>query len=144
MLDVHGLAGRYCFVYIPIDFKDLSSYGYAFTCFVSHTDACAAKAHFQGFRDWRMPTPCHKECDVVWCDEIQGLDAHVAKYRNIPLMHSSIPDEVKPAIFVDGRMTAFPAPTTSIRKPRIRRATAICRMSTRPSELCELAIVLAS
>merc|ERR1712032_507740 len=85
-------------------------------------DAKKAKSSFQGFARWRVPS--RKTCDVVWSGPVQGLQAHTERYRNSPVMHDSVPDEYKPAVFVDGIRVAFPAPTKRIRPPRVRRNSA--------------------
>jgi len=119
LLDSEGFAAKYNFVYLPTDFATCVSFGYAFVCFVTHEDALAAKCYFQDFGRWACES--EKRCDVAWSDDVQGLDAHVEKYRNSPVMHSSVPDEHKPALFGGGMRQIFPAPTKKIRAPRDRR-----------------------
>jgi len=119
MLDSEGFAGTYNLVYLPTDFRNFAGFGYAFVNFVTHDEAKRAKVSFQGFVRWRVPS--RKTCDVVWSGPVQGLQAHTERYRNSPVMHDSVPDEYKPAVFADGIRVTFPAPTKRIRPPRVRR-----------------------
>ena len=34
-----------------------------------------------------------KVCEVCWGNPLQGLGAHIVRYRNSPVMHQSVPDE---------------------------------------------------
>jgi len=122
MLDSEGFKATYNLVYLPTDFRNFAGFGYAFVNFVSHSDARRAKVSFQGFARWRVPS--RKTCDVVCSGPVQGLQAHTERYRNSPVMHDSVPDEYKPAVFVDGIRVPFPAPTKRIRPPRVRRNSA--------------------
>lgn len=119
MLDSEGCKGTYNLVYLPTDFRNFAGFGYAFVNFCHHEEAKKAKGLFQGFSKWRVPSK--KVCDVVWSGVVQGLQAHTERYRNSPVMHDSVPDEYKPAVFEDGIRVAFPAPTKRIRPPRVRR-----------------------
>jgi len=121
MLDSEGFKGRYSFVYLPADFNHFAGFGYAFVGFETHACAEIAKRHFQGFTNWRHFS--QKMCDVAWSGEVQGNKAYVEKYRNSPVMHDSVPDEYKPALFVNGLRVPFPAPTKRIRPPRVRHLT---------------------
>lgn len=121
MLDSEGFQGKYSFVYLPTDFNNFAGFGYAFVGLETHACAEAAKRHFQGFAKWKVPS--QKTCDVAWSGEVQGNKAYVDKYRNSPVMHDSVPDEYKPALFANGVRVAFPAPTKRIRPPRVRHLT---------------------
>lgn len=122
MLDSEGFKATYNLVYLPTDFRNFAGFGYAFVNFESHEDARRAKMSFQGFARWRVPS--RKTCDVVWSGPVQGLLAHTERYRNSPVMHDSVPDEYKPAVFEDGIRVPFPEPTKRIRPPRVRRNSA--------------------
>jgi len=122
MLDSEGFKATYNLVYLPTDFRNFAGFGYAFVNFESHEDARRAKMSFQGFARWRVPS--RKTCDVVWSGPVQGLSAHTERYRNSPVMHDSVPDEYKPAVFVDGIRVPFPEPMKRIRPPRVRRNSA--------------------
>jgi len=119
MLDERGFCGRYDFVYLPMDFTQNLGLGYALVGFVDHASARIALESLQGLCfpavDGSGP------CEVSWSEPHRGgLAGHIERYRNSPVMHPSIPDEYKPAIFVDGRRVPFPPPTKKIRPPRIR------------------------
>jgi len=118
LLDAQGFNAQYNLVYLPIDFSTKTGFGYAFVNFVDTLAAERFMAEFQGFSDWVVPSA--KVCDVSWSSAHQGLEAHVERYRNSPMMHPSMPDELKPVMFVDGKRVPFPAPTKKIRAPRIR------------------------
>lgn len=122
MLDSEGFAGTYCFVYVPTDFKNFTGFGYAFVGFCAHDAAAHAKRHYQGFNKWRVPS--QKSCDVAWSGPVQGLEQHTERYRNSPVMHPGVPDEYKPAVFVNGVRVPFPAPTKRLRPPRLRHSIA--------------------
>jgi len=113
LLDCHGFAGAYDFIYLPIDFNRLAGLGYAFVNCVSPALADRMKEQLQGFDQWCVSS--QKVCDVCWGDPLQGLEAHIERYRNSPVMHQSVPDEYKPAMFVNGVRSAFPSPTKRIR-----------------------------
>jgi len=119
MLDSEGFVGSYSFTYIPTDFKTMTSFGYAFVAFRCHNEALRAKQYFHGYSNW--PHLSNKVCDVAWSGPVQGVEQHTERYRNSPVMHASVPDEYKPALFVDGVRVAFPAPTRPIQAPRLRR-----------------------
>lgn len=122
MLDSEGFKGSYDLVYLPTDFAKFACFGYAFVNFAKHEDAKRAKTSFQGFAHWRVPS--RKICDVEWSGPVQGLEAHIERYRNSPVMHDSVPDEYKPAVFVNGLRASFPAPSKRIRPPRVRHSVA--------------------
>jgi len=119
LLEAEGFTDRYDFVYLPIDFNSQAGLGYAFVNFLIPEDADFCQKHFEGFCNWS--TPSEKVCSVTWAGPHQGLYAHVQRYRNSPVMHESVPDEWKPAMFVNGTRMPFPPPTVAIRKPKIRR-----------------------
>lgn len=116
LIDGHGFNGKYDLVYLPIDFKTHKNLGYAFLNFVTIEDAVAFTHQFQGFCGWEHNS--QKKCRVTCSDGLQGLEAHVERYRNSPVMHESIPDEFKPVLFDAGERIPFPPPTRKIREPR--------------------------
>lgn len=120
LFNEHGFQGRYDFLYLPIDFRTGASLGYAFANFVRPRDAKFFMEYFEGFSRWCIQSP--KVCHVTWSAPNQGLECHVQSYRNSPVMHDSLPDEYKPRLYQAGVRIAFPKPTKSIRKPRIRPA----------------------
>merc|ERR1712048_458561 len=106
LIDQEGFVGSYDLVYLPIDFKSEVGLGYAFINFVSPEEAQRFQTHFQGFKGWSVPS--EKVCEVCESDKVQGKDNNVARYRNSPIMHESIPDNFKPALFEDGKRIEFP------------------------------------
>jgi hypothetical protein len=116
LIDEAGFAGSYDLVYLPIDFKSEVGLGYAFINFVSPEEAQRFQKHFQGFKNWSVPS--EKVCEVCESDKVQGKEDNIARYRNSPIMHESIPDNFKPALFEDGKRVVFPEPTKTIRPPR--------------------------
>eukprot|EP00746_Dinoflagellata_sp_MGD_P007159 gnl/MRDRNA2_/MRDRNA2_114128_c0_seq1.p1 gnl/MRDRNA2_/MRDRNA2_114128_c0~~gnl/MRDRNA2_/MRDRNA2_114128_c0_seq1.p1 ORF type:complete len:269 (+),score=25.97 gnl/MRDRNA2_/MRDRNA2_114128_c0_seq1:185-991(+) len=118
LFDSNGFWGRYNFVYLPIDFRTGVNLGYAFVNFVSHQDADLFKAHFNGFCEWFCQSP--KVCEVTWTDPHQGLEEHIERYRNSPVMHEDVSDIYKPRLYSGGQRITFPAPTKRIRAPRVR------------------------
>jgi hypothetical protein len=118
LLDNEGFGGQYDFVYLPIDFKSHASLGYAFVNLSTTEAAERCWKVFEGFNKWVVPSS--KVCSVNWSTPFQGLDAHVERYRNSPVMHEHVPDEYKPMLLSDGKRLPFPPPTKKIRAPRIR------------------------
>lgn len=116
LLDSKGFAGKYDFVYFPMDFRTHAALGYAFVNLVSSADAELFHQHFEGFCHWSLQSS--KVCTVAWSQPHQGLAEHVARYRNSPLMHSSVPDGYRPALFQNGMRVPFPPPTKRIKPPR--------------------------
>jgi len=121
LLDSIGLAARYDFLYLPIDFHRGSSLGYAFVNFNRHEDAVLGKSRLHGFTDWKVSS--QKVCEVIWGEPLQGQSAHVERYRSSPVMHNDVPDEFKPILFQDGVRAPFPPPTKRLRPPRSKRAS---------------------
>jgi hypothetical protein len=119
LLDERGFKGSYNLVYLPIDFNTSCGFGYAFVNFVSTESAEFFMSQLQGYQSWA--TPSDKVLDVTWSNAHQGFEAHVERYRNSPMMHETVPDELKPVIFVSGERVPFPPPTKKPRAPRTRR-----------------------
>jgi len=117
LLDSHGFRGCYNLVYLPIDFATKVAVGYAFVSFSTRSDAERFKKSFDGFSDW-VYTGSSKVCTVDWSNGADGLEAHIERFRNCPIMHPSVPDSFRPLLFVHGERVAFPPPTKIIRKPR--------------------------
>eukprot|EP00419_Tripos_fusus_P030165 CAMPEP_0172705066 /NCGR_PEP_ID=MMETSP1074-20121228/42241_1 /TAXON_ID=2916 /ORGANISM="Ceratium fusus, Strain PA161109" /LENGTH=369 /DNA_ID=CAMNT_0013527339 /DNA_START=102 /DNA_END=1211 /DNA_ORIENTATION=- len=119
LLEDEGFDGTFDFVYLPIDFGSEACLGYAFVNFRCPGDARRCWEIFSGLTDWGRPS--EKACQVMWAEPCQGLEAHVERYRSSPVMHSSVPDEWKPAMFHDGVRVPFPLPTKSVSAPKVRR-----------------------
>jgi len=118
LVDVMGFSGRYDFAYLPVDFKSQAGLGYAFINFVSTAEAQRCFECFEGFSDWKVPS--EKVCTVTWGAPYQGLEAHIERYQNSPVMHHSIPDEWKPVLLEQGVRIVFPPPTKPIKTPKVR------------------------
>merc|ERR1712176_1347111 len=121
VLRSEGFAENVAFIYLPMNLRSSGNFGYAFVDFDSTKVAGLCKEKLTGFTGWNEP--CEKALEVAW-SETQGLDAHVQRYRDSPLMHESVEDELKPAMFKHGVRIAFPRPTKLIRAPRLRKTVA--------------------
>jgi len=117
-LDDQGFSGMYNFVHVPTAFETKLGLGYALVNLETHEVAVSVLEHFEGFSNWSCSSD--NLCEVDWNSPHQGLETHVERYRNSPLMHSSIPEAFRPVMFKNGVRVEFPAPTTRIRAPRIR------------------------
>lgn len=115
LLGTAGFAGEYDFLYLPMDFRTHAALGYAFVNLVGPAEAERFQQYFNGFSKWSLPSS--KVCSASWSDH-QGLDAHVARYRNSPLMHETVPDAYRPIMFADGVRISFPPATKKIKPPR--------------------------
>jgi len=117
-LDACGFRGTYDFIYLPVGFENLESFGYCFINFVTHEEALR-------FGDSYIGSRFFEECVGVaeWCGAMQGLETHVERYRNSPLMHKSMPAEVKPLLFKNGQPVAFPPPTKVLKIPKKMKAS---------------------
>jgi len=120
LLDHLGFAGEYDLVYVPVNFATEVGLRYAFVNAVSPASARRLWACFDGFQAW--PMLCEETCTVCWSDPHQGVTAHVERYRNSPVMHESVPESWKPALFQRGLRVPFPAPTRAIKAPKAPRS----------------------
>jgi hypothetical protein len=119
MLHSEGFAGKFHFVYLPIDFKTHMGLGYAFVDLITPQEAERARQHFEGFCKWAVTSD--KVCSVSWSHaDQQGCATHIERYRNSPVMHDAVPDVWKPAFFSGGLRVSFPPPTRKLRVPKIR------------------------
>lgn len=116
LLISQGFAGRFDFLYLPIDFKTHAALGYAFVNMLAPTDAEELSRSLVGFTGWSVP--CGKVCRVSWSQPLQGLEAHIARYRNSPLMHEAVPDQYRPMLLCGGVPVPLPPPTKTIKPPR--------------------------
>jgi len=115
----HGFGTSCDLMYLPIDFQTEVGIGYAFINLVSEQEFSRFRNYFQGFTDWEVAS--HKVCEVARSNPLQGLQAHIERFRNSPVMHESVPDMFKPLLMKDGVPIPFPAPTKRIHAPRLRR-----------------------
>lgn len=119
-LDMEGFGSYYNFVHVPVDFLTKASMQYAVVNLIDHATAMQFIEHFQGFSKWAVPSDISgMECTVEW-NETQGLETHIAKYRNSRLMHWTVSPEFRPALFNNGVQISFPPPTMRIKAPRMR------------------------
>jgi hypothetical protein len=116
LLDSRGYWCAYDFVYLPIDVHRGASLGYAFVNCISPLIAQQMRTAFEGYQSWRVSS--QKVCEVCWGEPLQGMDAHIERFRNSPLMHKSVPDECRPICIANGVRVAFPSPTKRIRAPK--------------------------
>jgi len=119
LLDDMGFQRKYDFFYLPFDFTSHAGLGYAFVNMANVADAQAMMNTMEGFSDWAMPS--HKVCSVRWSAPYQGLEAHIDRYRNSPVMHEVVPEEHKPLVFRDGQRIPFPPPTRHLPFPSVRK-----------------------
>lgn len=126
LLRKKGFGGQFDFVYLPMDFKSHNSLGYAFVNLRSAEQATHCWEAFDGYR-WEQEEGKHEEgsdgdatCNVSWSCPYQGLEAHVERYRNSPIMHDDMPDDYKPAVFDGEKRVPFPPPTKKLKAPRVR------------------------
>jgi len=67
-----------------------------------------------------VDTTVHLECSWSHC---QGLQENILKWRDNAIMHKSVPEECKPALYgSDGTQCSFPEPTKKNNKPRVHWA----------------------
>jgi len=109
IVDAAGFQKDYDVVTLPMDFLTGEVLGYAFLNFKTHEEAAVFKDHFHDFMGWQVP--CDKACETSWSDTLQGYNAFVERYRNSPVMHESVDDKFKPALYRDGTRVPFPEPT---------------------------------
>lgn len=113
LLDSCGFAGQYGFLYLPMDFKSQACLGYAFVDCATSDVASRLWETFDGFTNWAIPS--RKASGVSWSAPLQGLRAHVERYRNSPVMAPDVPDQFKPIILENGVRMSFPPPTRELR-----------------------------
>jgi len=118
LLDAEGFGKLYDFIYLPAELGTGTCFGYAFINMVTPQDAEFFVEHFQGFDQW--PIADSRRAVVHLSEALQGLDEQIERYRNSPLMHPSVPDSLRPAVYCRGVRAVFPAPTAPIRAPRVR------------------------
>lgn len=102
-----------------MDLKSFCNCGYASVQFDSARIALQCTKKLQGFDKWSEPS--EKRLDVKWSDSAQGLEDNIERYRNSPVMHESLQDEFKPALYERGIRLGFPKPTKAIRAPKLGR-----------------------
>jgi len=118
LLNLEGFSGSYDFFYSPTDFKSNALVGYAFINLVCEEEANRFYEHFQGFTRWTLRSS--KRSVVTWSSPLQGLEGHIERYQNSPVMHPDVPDDLKPLLFRDGRRVPFPPPTKRLHAPHLK------------------------
>merc|ERR1719356_660586 len=93
--------------------------GYAFVNFVSPEAAHECLRKLDGFIGWDQPH--ENACEVIWSEKDQGLAVIIDRHRNSPIMHSSVREEFKPAVYKNGIQISFPAPTKKVRPPKVQK-----------------------
>lgn len=116
LLRAEGFGKLYDFIYLPAELASGSCFGYAFINMATPEDAERFVQHFQGFDRW--PESDVKRAVVHLSEVLQGFHELVERYRNSALMHPSVFDELRPAVYRRGVRVAFPKPTATIRPPR--------------------------
>jgi RNA recognition motif-containing protein len=116
VMDSLGFQGQFDFIYAPVDFHDGQSLRYASVNMVSNECALRALSKLSGMILQGQSEPI----EVSWSLPLQGLEVHIRRYQNSPVMHTAVPDAYKPMWFHSGIRQAFPAPTKHIKKPRLR------------------------
>mmetsp|Transcript_107914 Transcript_107914/g.315518 ORF Transcript_107914/g.315518 Transcript_107914/m.315518 type:complete len:380 (-) Transcript_107914:164-1303(-) len=117
VLDASGFRGLYDFAFMPVSFRTRRSQGNAIVNLTRHSYGLALAARAQGFADWG-PAADGSCCEVKWSLPLQGIVEHIENYRNHPAMHESVPEALRPTLFLDGWQVPFPAPTKRLYAPR--------------------------
>jgi hypothetical protein len=117
LLNSQGFEKKFDFIYSPVKIRTMVTLGYSFVNFVSPEAAEDCRSNLDGFNTWDVP--CEKALSVTWSDSDQGFEANVDRHRNNPVMHDSVGDEFKAAIYVEGVRAKFPLPTKPIKQPRV-------------------------
>mmetsp|Transcript_24844 Transcript_24844/g.44982 ORF Transcript_24844/g.44982 Transcript_24844/m.44982 type:complete len:374 (-) Transcript_24844:338-1459(-) len=118
LLESEGFQGKFDFLYLPVDLRSKAGLGYAFVNLVDPAIVPQFWKTFAGYSKWVLPSA--KVCHVSWSGPHQGQKAHLERYRNSPIMHSSVPDEFKPVVFSGVARINFPGPSKKLRAPRRR------------------------
>jgi hypothetical protein len=119
ILDSRGFKGRYRFVYLPMNFSMGGCLGYADICMCSVADAVDLSNKLHGLEIDSVGNSF--SIAATWSDQDrQSIEDLIARYRDSPVMHRSVPDAHRPALFEDGARIKFPPPTKPLKRPRIR------------------------
>lgn len=121
VLDMEGFAGEYDFIYVPTNLRRAECCGYAFVNATSREVGERLLEKMQGFDRWDAFGVAGRPLEACWSESMQGLEAHVERYRNSPVMRPEVPDECKPLLLVGGLAVRFPAPTKRLKALRLRR-----------------------
>lgn len=116
MLDSAGFAGKYDFLYLPVNFKKWQRFQYCIVNFITSTDAQQAMSKLNT-EALVWPNDLIAQVEVSWCVKGQGLQSLIEQYRNSPVMHHSVPDAFKPIHLQRGERVPFPFPTLRLNCP---------------------------
>jgi len=108
------------FIYVPMNFQASENFGYGFINLETPGEAERCREKLQEFNRWPAGMDWDKSCDVGNGETCQGVEGHIERYRNSPVMHESVPQEHKPALYEKGVRLPFPLNTKPIKKPHIR------------------------
>lgn len=139
VLETEGFAKSYDFVYVPFNFRESAYFDYALVNMASPAAALRARDHFNGFKAW----PCSSDttCEAFFSKKNQGYITLVERYRNSPLMHNTVIDEQKPAVFHNGQRISFPEPTKTVRPLRFRNNPSAKQFGAKRTQLADRARV---
>jgi hypothetical protein len=124
LMDSHGFAKKFDFVYLPTNFTTMLGVGYAFVNMTTHEQAKEFVRVFDGFTDW--DSIGSRACMVRW-SKVQGLATNTQRFRNSPVMSVSVPNSYKPVLLKDGVRIPFPEPTKTLRAER--KIASKCKMA---------------
>jgi RNA recognition motif-containing protein len=141
LLNDSGFDAKYDFVYLPVDFRSGSAFGYAFINLISPEETENFRAHFEGFRNWVLPSK--KIARVTWSRPSQGLAMNMERYRNSSVMHEDVPDQYKPIVFCNGVRVPFLPPTKVLCIPEEMRPSAAALSQIHGRMQCPEALPLA-
>jgi len=117
LLESMGFAGRFDFLYLRRDFKTESA-GNAVVNLVTSADAERLMQRMNQ-RPSKRSAPTRRSRNASWgAEDRQGRAANIAHFRNHEVMHESVSDSYRPALFDNGTRIPFPAPTRTVRPPR--------------------------
>jgi len=122
VLNDEGFREQYNFIYLPAKLTTGAAFGYAFVNFVTAEEATRFLKTFHGYDRWSVPAAGRAVTHIS--QELQGLEANINRYRNSSLMHASVPDWVRPALYRSGERIPFAPPTVELRPPRMRGSLA--------------------
>lgn len=118
LLDSKELRGSYDFFYMPWNFEENIGLGYAFVNFITNSHADYARLCLHGWEISRDEFSSELPIEASWSDLSQGIESNIERYRNSPVMHQAVPEELRPMLFNHGIHVSFPAPTKRLRQPR--------------------------
>lgn len=124
LMDSHGFAKKFDFVYLPTNFTTMLGVGYAFVNLTTHEQARDFVRVFDGFTGW--DSIASRACMVRW-SKVQGLKTNIQRFRNSPVMSASVPSSYKPVLLKDGVRMPFPEPTKTLRAER--KIASKCQMA---------------